>query len=162
MGLSIGVHSGFNPHPVSVFFLPHDGDILSFVHLLPPNSTVDQNAPSPLVVFCANCGGLQIKYAPSSTSFTAAVSLYRSVALAGNLITQKNEVTNDNPPLILKLYSFIEFYQCFKFIHPPPPPATNFIPFSPNLLLVTLHNIPNNARLITPLNVLPNERILII
>ena len=53
-GLSIGVHSGFNPHPVSVFFLPHDGDISSFVHLLPPNSTVDKNAPSPLVVFCSN------------------------------------------------------------------------------------------------------------
>ena len=49
-----GVHSGFNPHPVSVFFLPRDGDISSFVLLLPPNSTVDKNAPSPLVVFCAN------------------------------------------------------------------------------------------------------------
>jgi len=54
MGLSIGVDSGFNPHPVSVFFLPHDGDISSFVHLLPPNSTVDKKAPSPLVLFCAN------------------------------------------------------------------------------------------------------------
>jgi len=53
-GLSIGVHSGFNPHPVLVFFLPHGGDISSFVHLLSPNSTVDKNAPSPLVVFCSN------------------------------------------------------------------------------------------------------------
>ena len=115
-GLSIGVHSGFNPHPVSVFFLPHDGDISPFVHLLPPNSTVDKNAPSPLVVFCANsnanatsttCSSWQPsnQYDPSPTSSTTAVSLYRSVALARiphstghpssklvrNLITQKNE-----------------------------------------------------------------------
>lgn len=94
-GLSIGVHSGFNPHPVSVFFLPHDGDISSFVHLLPPNSTVDKNAPSPLVVFCANsnanasttsttCSSWRPsnQYVPSPTSSTTAVSLYRSVALA--------------------------------------------------------------------------------
>ena len=117
-GLSIGVHSGFNPHPVSVFFLPHDGDNSSFVHLIPPNSTVDKNAPSPLVVYCANsnanasttsttCSSWQPsnQYVPSPTSSTTAVSLYRSVALARiphstaghpppsspHLITQKNE-----------------------------------------------------------------------
>ena len=115
-GLSIGVHSGFNPHPVSVFFLPHDGDISSFVHLLPPNSTVDKNAPSPLVVFCANSNAnanvnnvlfvaafksirsipyllndcsfsLPLGCARSDTTFHAAILLQAR----RNLITQKNE-----------------------------------------------------------------------
>ena len=115
-GLSIGVDSGFNPHPVSVFFLPHEGDISSFVHLLPPNSTVDKNAPSPLVVFCANSNAnanvnnvlfmaafksirsipyllndcsfsLPLGCARSDTTFYAAILLQAR----RNLITQKNE-----------------------------------------------------------------------
>jgi hypothetical protein len=118
-GLSIGVHSGFNPHPISVFFLPHGGDISSFVHLLPPNSTADKNAPSPLVVFCANSTA-NVNVNVNNMLFLAAFKSirsipyllndykffsYRSVALARiphstppsssklgrNLITQKNE-----------------------------------------------------------------------
>ena len=77
-GLSIGVHSGFNPHPVSVFFLPHDGDISSFVHLLPPNSTVDKNAPSPLVVFCANSNA-NANATVNNVLFVAAFKSIRSI-----------------------------------------------------------------------------------
>jgi len=117
-GLSIGVHSGFNPHPVSVFFLPLDGDISSFVHLLPPNSTVDKNAPSPLVVFCANFNAnanvnnvlfvaafkamRSIPYLLNDCIFSLSLGCARSDTtfhtdsqssskLGRNLITQKNE-----------------------------------------------------------------------
>jgi len=75
-GLSIGVDSGFNPHPVSVFFLPHGGDISSFVHLLPPNSTVDKNAPSPLVVFCSNSNA---NATVNNVLFVAAFKSIRSI-----------------------------------------------------------------------------------
>ena len=94
-GLSIGVHSGFNPHPVSVFFLPHGGDISSFVHLLPPNSTVDKcpfsfgcvlrklqcQRATPTSTTCSSWLPSN-QYVPSPTSSTTAVSLYCSVALA--------------------------------------------------------------------------------
>ena len=106
-----GCLSGFTPvsiHlPVSVFFLPHDCDISSFVHLLPPNSTVDKKAPSPLVVFCANSNANanvnvnnvlfvlpSNQYVPSPTSSPTAVSLYRSVALA--------RIPHSTPPILLE------------------------------------------------------------
>ena len=68
----------FNPHPISVFFLPHDGDISSFVHLLPPNSTVDKNAPSPLVVFCANSNA-NANAIVNNVLFVAAFKSIRSI-----------------------------------------------------------------------------------
>jgi len=105
----------FQSTPVSVFFLPHDGDISSFVHLLPPNSTVDKNAPSPLVVFCANSNAnanvnnvlfmtafkslRSIPYLLNDCSFSLPLGCARSdttfhdilLQARRNLIAQKNE-----------------------------------------------------------------------